>query len=682
MHTPASFRGLRHRLPTALVLLSLFTVTGLLPAGALAQRQDDSPGVPAAQEDSWILREAVHRVEAAKQHPRPLTQPPTPTDFDVHHYEIRLTINTANSSLAGQTDIVVESEADDLAAVLLHLKALTVSAVRIGATPLAYTHVGDNLTVQLDRIYTTGEVVTFTVDYSGTPSHESWGGFWFHPEMAFSIGVGLYTDPPSMGRNWFPCFDEPQDKATVTAHYTVREDWIAVGTGLLTAVTPNPANHTITYSWSESHPTSTYLVSVSAADWAAIPDPVYPALIRNYVLPSDSVHAVTSFQNVHRMMDAYTTRYAPYQFDKFGFVGVRVGDMEHQTMVAHLRTLINGNNYWDPILAHELSHHWWGDWVTVGDWRDVWLSEGFATFSEAIYQEHLSGLNGYHTSMNGIMDYYLNSGETFPIYDPVSMWGATSYEKGGAVLHMLRRILGDATFFHLLQQWGTAHGFGNALTSDFTALAETVSGSDLDWFFDQWIYEAGYPRYEWHWRATEGGAVDTLRIHVNQVQSIGPDFRMPVDFRVTLGSSGNSTVTAVVDQASQDLLFTFPQLPTAVAFDPERWVLCRKADVTSGVRDTAPAGTLSLRPMGPNPFQSATTILLTTKDPVTPVELTIHDSTGRLMRDLGRECVQGTRAVRWDGRDDAGNQAASGIYFLRARQEAEEKAHRVLLLRS
>lgn len=680
MRTLTSPRGPQHSLSTALLLAALYAMSNLLSAAALAGSGEDQSGVAAGDDDSWIIREALHRVEAARPQLGLLTLPPTPTDFDVQHYEIRLQVNTSNSTLTGQTDIVVESEADDLAAVLLHLKTLTVSAVRIGATALAYTHTGDNLTVQLDRVYTAGELLTLTVDYAGTPSHEAWGGFWFHPEMAFNMGVGLYSDPPSMARNWFPCFDEPQDKATVTAHYTVRDDWKAVGTGLLTAVTPNPADHTITYSWNEPHPTSTYLVSISAADWAAIPDPVYPALICNYVLPGDSVHAITSFQNVHHMMDAYTTRYGAYPFDKFGFVGVRIGDMEHQTMVAHMRTLINGNNYWDPILAHELSHHWWGDWVTVADWRDVWLSEGFATFSEAIYQEHRLGMTGYHNSMNGIMDYYLNSGETFPIYDPVSMWGATSYEKGGSVLHMLRRILGDAVFFDLLAQWGAAHGFGNALTSDFTAMAEAVSGQDLNWFFDPWIYQAGYPRYEWSWRSVEGGAVDTLRVHVNQVQSIGPDFRMPIDFRVTLGSSGNTTVTGVVEQASEDLVFTFPQLPTAVAFDPERWVLCRKAEVTAGVPIGVPAGTLTLRPSGPNPFQATTTVLLSTSDPATPVEVSIHDGTGRSVRDLGREFVQGTKAVVWNGRDDAGNPAASGVYFLRARQGPREKTHRVLLL--
>ncbi|MGD8395067.1 MAG: M1 family aminopeptidase [Candidatus Eiseniibacteriota bacterium] len=641
---------------------------------------------------------------AAGAHPRDILHRPLPglelpphstcdaraADYDVLHYDLALTVDMDADTLEGTTTVTIESTVGGLTEVRLHLAQLTVRGVELGATPLAHSHAGDEITITLDRPYSSGEIFTLAVTYSGQPGHESWGGFWFYPDMAFNMGVAIYSLPPSMGRYWFACYDEPDDKATVTAHYTVRDDLMAVGNGVLTGSVPHPAEQTVTWTWEETHPTSTYLVCVAVADWCVIPDPVDPELIHHYVLPADSVNALGSFQNVHQMMDAFSSRYAPYQFDKFSYAGVRKGDMEHQTCVAHLRNYINGTTNYDWLLAHELSHHWWGDWVTIADWRDVWLSEGFATYSEAVYQEHVGGVAAYHAYMNTqILDYYLASGELYPIYDPVFLWGSTSYEKGAAVLHMLRHVVGTDTFFQILETWGATYGFQNVLTPDFVAVASTVAGEDLAWFFDQWIYEPGYPRLDWSWWVRGGATVDTLHVAIDQVQTVGPIFVMPVDLRVSL-AGGDEIVTAVVDEAAEHLVFTFDETPTDVSFDPDRWLLCRAEEQTTSIAMPGETGSpaaglpaaLALGPAAPNPFTARTGARLATGDARTPVAVGIYDGSGRLVRLLLQERVAGERRVEWDGRDAGGHGVASGVYFMRATQDGRlAAARRIVLVR-
>jgi hypothetical protein len=218
------------------------------------------------------------------------------------------------------------------------------------------------------------------------------------------------------------------------------------------------------------------------------------------------------------------------------------------------------------------------------------------------------------------------------------------------------------------------------VTPDFVQVASTVSGQDLSWFFDPWIYEPGFPVYEWSWSSRSGERSDTLLVQVDQVQTIGPVFRMPIDFLVTF-ASGDSTVTATVDQASQLVSFTFEETPLDVAFDPDRWVLCQKSEVETGVETPPIAGALVLRPAGPNPFGAATAMRLSVADTDLPVDLGVYDGAGRLIRMLMTGHVEAECVIEWDARDDGGSRVASGVYFMRARQGDRTLTRRLIVLR-
>ncbi len=681
---------------TFLVIVGLLL---LLPGGALAESGSDGRqslfGGELGFRDKCVSgdRALLRQMEARRGLERIIggSLADTSHSFDVLHYELNIDFDLANQLLFGETGVQNVSEVNGLDSITLHLVDLMVDSITMDGNLLGYQHAGGVIEIGLDTTFYQGDTFEVRVAYQGHPSHEAWGGFWFYPHVAFNLGVGLYTDPPSMARNWFPCYDEPFDKATADMFFTVPDTAVAVSNGILVETIPDTVNQTITYHWQESHQMATYLVSVAISNYVMVEDPYYP-FIYHYVYPEDSMNAVGSFQNVHLMMEAFETLFSPYHFSKFSYVEAALGDMEHQTCVTHHEGCIYGGTAYDWLLAHEMAHQWWGDWVTIADWRDIWLNEGFATYCEALYFGYAYGDSAYHAYMlQSIMNVYLNSGELFPIYDPQEMWGETVYEKGASVLHMLRHVVGDSVFFEILRVYGNTYAHGNVITPDFQAVCESVSGDTLDWFFQEWIYDWAYPVYEFGWWADSVGPGQyQVNVQVEQVQTVGPIFNMPIDFRIhTL--SGDTTIVAVVDQQFQGFQFTVFSQPSDFEFDPENWVL-KEATEIPGVEESASdklqVTSYRLEQNLPNPFSMSTSIpyhvpgngQLETGN-WQHVSLSVYDAAGRLVRTL----VNGMRepgfyTVIWDGRDDSGREVPGGIYFCRMVSDGFGTTRKLVLL--
>jgi hypothetical protein len=350
--------------------------------------------------------------------------------------------------------------------------------------------------------------------------------------------------------------------------------------------------------------------------------------------------------------------------------------------VTHVVSAIAPNHTYDWLLAHEMGHMWWGDCVSVGDWRDVWLSEGFATYGEAVFFEHAYGMGAYHTYIeDNIMDPVFASGGTSPIYDPNYLWGATTYEKGACVLHMLRHILGDSLLYAGMAAYRAAHEYGYAVTPEFQEAMETVSGQDLDYFFTEWVYDQGWPVYEHSWLADSAAGDYDLNIVVEQVQTNGPIFTMPLDFRITT-VSGDSTVVLWVDEATESFDLSIPDEPIGVDLDPDNWILNQGQEVPhAGVGQVGERPKLILEQNAPNPFKPLTSIRY-----VLPraqhARIDIYDARGRsVIVLLDEELPEGGGGVFWNGRDAAGRRAAPGTYFCRLATEDGTRVTRMVLLR-
>jgi aminopeptidase N len=615
-----------------------------------------------------------------------------PHDFDVLHYDLSVSdFDIGAETLSGTTTITLESKVDALASIDLDLRApLVVSSVDLlPATPLPFTHAGDVLTVDFPAPPDSGDVLSVSVAYAGQPWSEGaggFGGFWFSPFPwnAYSMGVAIDTDPPSAGRSWFPCYDRPCDKATVDVAVTVPlDDRRGRANGVLVSVDSTATTHT--WHWSHDYPISTYLVAVSVAPYRTLSDTVVTdPRIDVWFHAGYRVKATTSFQNVDLMMEAFETRFGPYPFETFSYMTTAKGDMEHQTCVSHYLFLVDGTNTYDDILSHEMCHMWFGDCVTYGDWRDVWLSEGFATYGEAVYREYANGPAVYRSYMTSLLNQVLFSGETDGVYDPSFKWGVVAYEKGASVLHMLRGVLDDdPLFWQALRDFLAAHAYGNAVTPDLVASVEATAGEDLSWFFDPWLYGEGHPVYEYGWSWDDlGGGQWQVDVVIRQVQTTPTLFDMPVDFRVQT-ASGDFDFSERIDLAEETVSFVVTAEPTGLLVDPDNWILDQQLLAPTSV-DFGPAAAarqaLAMEAPRPSPFRELTEIRYFLPR-AGRTEIAVHDVAGRRVRALDEGLEQaGARSIWWDRRDDSGARVGAGVYWVRLASEQGDRSVKVVVV--
>jgi aminopeptidase N len=612
-----------------------------------------------------------------------------PHQFDVLHYDIAVSIDFAGQQIYGDTHVRSVSEIGGLQQIDLDLTVLTVDAVLSSGSPVSYVYQDPVLSIDLGQSYAAGDTFEVEVVYHGHPGNEGtggFGGFYFgaNPPIAYHMAVGLWAQPPSMGKYWFPCWDWPCDKATADYHITVPDEMIAVCNGRLVGSARHGETRTTTYNWTEPSQISPHVMSVAACAYTELVDDTY-SWIHYWVYPQQVANARIHFSNVHTMMDGFISRFGPYPFagEKFGYAAAPKGDMEHQTCVTHLSGLILPNHTYDWILAHEMCHQWWGDCVAINDWRDVWLSEGFATYGEAIFQEYAYGAAAYRNYMiTQLMNPVFNSSENFPIYDPDYLWGTTVYEKGGTVLHMLRHVVGDTRFFQALAVYRAAHEHQNAVTPQFQSAVESVHGASLNWFFQEWIYDRGWPEYQYYWSDREVAGVHHVDLFIGQFQTNGPTFRMPVDVKITT-TTGDSLFVLWVNQRQQWFDLTVNGTPTAVAFDPDSWILCRKQPVnvsTDGAAGQTAPNTASLEAI-PNPFRQSTTLRF--RSPAgEPIRVEIFSPAGQRVRVLSTGAGSGGPcAIPWDGRDERGLSLPSGTYFCRVKDGDICQTKRITMLR-
>ncbi len=605
-------------------------------------------------------------------------------DFDVRHYDLALDIDFTTEAVSGLLTMTSESTVPALAMVVLDLhNALTVSQVDRNGTPLAYTHANDLLTITLDRSFAPGEPFTVRVAYAGQPAVGGFLAFDFGLHSGAQIVASL--SEPTYARNWWPCKDVPNDKATATLHFTVPDTMVVASNGTLLGQTSSAPGLT-TFHWVESYPIATYLVSVTATNYVVFQDEYVvpghdPMPVVFYSYPERLAQAQEDWSVTVPMIETFAARFGEYPFldEKYGMAMFQWGGaMEHQTCTSYSAGLVRGDHTYDWVVAHELAHQWWGDLVTLGDWRDIWLNEGFATFSEAVWVEDQQGFAAYV--------YYMRSLDVGsfqgPVYDPTYLFSSTVYKKGAWVLHMLRHVMGDALFSQLLREWAIRYAYGNAVTADFQTLAENLHGQSLDWFFAEWVYNPGKPLYAYWWLPVNlGGGAWAVTLNVEQEQIDAPPFKMPIDIGVV--TAGGDTTWSVIADSLEVQTFTVPAggEPVALLFDPYFWILRGAVEVPPvaiGPADPAAPGApglaLSLAPIHPNPapgpFAGEYTLPRSGR-----VALRVVDVAGRVAARLADgEQASGTH------RFALAQDLAPGVYFLQLTAGTESAVQRVVVV--
>jgi len=600
--------------------------------------------------------------------------------YDVLHYDLDLTLNPTTRVLTGLVATTARVVDAPLAALDLDLRStMVVTAATAGGAPTAWSRVGDVLTVTLDRTYEPGETVTVSVAYQGNPagSYFGWSN-WDNLPMIWTLSE------PFGARHWWPCKDLNTDKAdSMVVRVTVPDGLIVASNGLLESETDNGA--TRTFLWRSHYPIVPYLVSLAIhpytrfSHWYTPLAGGDPMEVQYFVYPSHYEAVQTEYAKTVPMITAFAQGFGEYPFvqEKYGHAEfVWGGGMEHQTI-----TSLGG--YGEDLISHELAHQWWGDMITCADFHHIWLNEGFATWCEAYWRERTIGTELYRTYMQGAA--YLGHG-TIYVEDTNDFWGIfdvdLSYNKASWVVHMLRGVLGDTDFFAGLAAYRDQYAYSSATTEQFRDVMEAVSGRDLDAFFQQWIYGDYHPVYYYDWETTAHDDGLVLNLAVTQAQVGAGPFAMPLPVRVT-------TVAGVVDTvvwndaALQSYRIAMPGAVTAVALDPDGWILCEKAAVPlmgTAAPDAPPAAPPRLA-CAPNPFNPETEVAIVTAA-AGRVDLAVHDVAGRLIASLcADDLPAGEHRFRWRGRDDAGRAVASGTYYLRLRTPAGSALRPVALVR-
>ena len=603
------------------------------------------------------------------------------TAFDFHFYDLDLHPDPATWVLTASVRMLASVVAGPVTTLELDFNssAMTVDGVTCAGLPRTFTHASDLLTVSLDRTYQTGEMVDVTVSYHGTPYIGAMGGaFTFQKHQGTPLITTL--SEPFDARQWWPCKDDPSDKAdSVDIRVTVPSGMITASNGTLVESTDNGT--TAYRHWKCRHPIATYLVSIASyayttsSDWYT-PTAGNPMEIQFYLFHEDVNSSAAVNAKVKTMIAAYAARFGEYPFleEKYGEAEFTWGGgMENQTCTSL-------GTFSESVVAHELTHQWFGDAITCRDFHHIWLNEGFATYGEALWAEAQDGPAAYATSMAAKR--YLGSGTIYvPDLSNVNRIFDTdlSYRKPSWVLHMLRHILGDATFFSALRSYLLQLGGSTGVTEDFQHVCESASGLDLGPFFQEWIYGEYYPQYQVGWWSTPAGGGYDVTLQLQQVQT-WQRFWMPVDVRIQTASGPQNFVVNNSPLAFQSFTLHVAGAPTSLTIDPDNWILQTTSYPTGIAETTLPSGALELAPPRPNPARGPATLSF-----VTPregrVRLAVVDAAGRhIALLLDRRIEPGTHSAVWDGREASGATARPGVYWISLDLDGERRSRRIAVV--
>ncbi len=371
--------------------------------------------------------------------------------------------------------------------------------------------------------------VELSVYYSGTMTGEQWGGVHYNKtdQITYSFGVGFKNNYVSATQHWMPCYDHPSDKAKFHAKFIVPAGIKVASNGEMKVHYLD--NGTDIYEYDHNYQCATNLLTFAVSDYHIFEKYVDGLPFVFFSKTQDTTISKFVYQNVPKMLDFFQLRFGNYPFEKVGYVNTPDGNMEHQTMISmsknYLWYVYDKKDTNDAIIAHELSHQWFGNSVTPYDYRDAWLNEGFATFCEALWAERL-GYNKYIEKLDGLLQFYLSKVVSdeglMTLYDyPRNTingnYPATIYYKGALVLGMLRFKLGQE-FPVVIQHYLDSLKYGNTTSKIFKEIIERDSWHDLSQFFEQWVYSKGIPEISVRATRYSFSDKDSIEIEIEQVQ--------------------------------------------------------------------------------------------------------------------------------------------------------------------
>lgn len=498
-------------------------------------------------------------------------------NYDVKFYKLDITANATSDHIEGEVSILVQVQNEALSVLVLELiDQLKVNEVFIDDENAAFVHSGDKISITLPETVPVGAYMMAKVSYGG----ETGDGMFTGADPNWHVPVTATLSEPFGARDWFPCKQDLNDKAdSVHVFITTDNGLTGVSNGILTATTNLPNGKT-RFEWKSNYPIDYYLISIAIADYVeynikALPAGMDSILIQNFVYDVEGCleQYREKINSTIEIMELYCDLFGPYPFhkEKYGhYLWPWGGGMEHQTMTGM-------GNFEFYLVSHELGHSWFGNYVTCATWNDIWINEGFATYSTYLAKEFLiPEIAEAEKEMRFERAMREDDGSVYipldtELTDSRIFSGNLSYSKGSALLHMMRFVLNDdAVFFQVLKDYLAIYGDSVATGMDFKAVLEKTSGKDFTDFFDQWYFGFGYPTFNVSW-VQEG---NTLTLYSDQTSSSSKTtlFKTPMEYK--LQYEGGDTIVRV-DHMINNEVYTFEisHNVTRVIVDPDNHIL-------------------------------------------------------------------------------------------------------------
>lgn len=420
--------------------------------------------------------------------------------YDVQSYVLDITIHdVATSDLTAVTTIQAKTT-QELNSFNLDFIGFEITRIKVNDSDAEFERNGQELTITPSSPLENDQAFTVQVEYQGQPGEMESVALPFQTGWVTYDGGIFVLSEPDGSASFYPVNDHPLDKATYTFVVTVPDPWEVAANGVLTETTDN--GDTSTYRFELRDPMASYLATINVHDFevetmqseGGVP-------IRNYYASGLPAEVRTPFQRQGEMIDYFSELYGPYPFEVYGALVMDTdfgAALENQTLSIFGQDMIDLENVktTEYVVAHELGHQWFGDSVSVADWSDIWLNEGFASYSEGLWVEHSQGKGAFERWVKNLYEEV----SSYPQYYPPpgspaanDLFNGGVYLRGGLTLHALRVKIGDEAFFTTLKTYTGRYKNANASTEDFISVAEEISGEDLSGFFQGWLYEESIP---------------------------------------------------------------------------------------------------------------------------------------------------------------------------------------------